>query len=150
MIQRGSPSYGSPPGTWMSQNIRPTPFSSGRHGRIAKVVGIRHRDHVGLLDRVEAGDRGAVEAHAALERVVELGGVDREALELPEDVGEPEADEAQVVLLDDPLDVVGRLRALVVRIRHQAPSLAPVTGGGEPIAARCPDASGGCAITYFP
>ena len=34
---------------------------------------VGHRDHVGLLDRVEAGDRGAVEAHARLERVVELG-----------------------------------------------------------------------------
>ena len=41
-----------------------------QHGERRRVG---HRDHVGLLDRVEAGDRGAVEAHAALERVVELG-----------------------------------------------------------------------------
>src|SRR4029434_2507593 len=29
---------------------------------------VGHRDHVRLLDRVEAGDRGPVEAHPALER----------------------------------------------------------------------------------
>ena len=63
--------------------------------------GVGHGDHVGLLDGVEAGDRGAVEAHPALEGVVELGRVDRERLELAEDVGEPEADEADVVLVDD-------------------------------------------------
>ena len=33
MIQRGSPSYGSPPGTWMSQNIRAVRLvSSSRQG----------------------------------------------------------------------------------------------------------------------
>ena len=61
---------------------------------------VGHGDHVRLLDGVEAGDRGAVEAHAALEGVVELRCVDREALQLPQDVGEPEADEADVPLLD--------------------------------------------------
>ena len=39
MIQRGSPSYGSPPGTWTSQNMRAVAFSSGRHGRTANVEG---------------------------------------------------------------------------------------------------------------
>jgi hypothetical protein len=99
----------------MSQNIRATPWVSGRQGRTAKVE--RSGDHVGLLDRVEAGDRRAVEAHAALEGVVELVLVDREALQLAEDVGEPEPDEADVPLLDDGLDVVGGLRL----IGHQAP-----------------------------
>ncbi len=74
---------------------------------------IRHGEHVGLLDGVEAGDRGAVEAHAALERVAELVAVDRERLQLTEDVGEPEPDEADVALGDDRLDVVGRLGAVV-------------------------------------
>ena len=74
---------------------------------------VGHRDHVGLLDRVEAGDRGAVEAHARLERVVEFLGVDRERLQLTEDVGEPEADEADVALRDERLDVLGGLRLLV-------------------------------------
>ena len=69
---------------------------------------VGHRDHVGLLDRVEAGDRGAVETHPALERVVELGRVDRERLQLAEDVGEPEPDEADAALVGERLDVVGR------------------------------------------
>ena len=73
---------------------------------------IGHRDHVRLLDRVEAGDRGAVEAHAAVEGVLQLGGVDREALQLPQHIGEPEADEADVALLDDLGDVSGALRFL--------------------------------------
>jgi len=74
--------------------------------------GIGHRDHVRLLDRVEAGDRGAVEAHAPVEGILELGSVDREALQLPEHVGEPETDEADVVFLDDLGDVSGTLRLL--------------------------------------
>ena len=69
--------------------------------------GIGHRDHVRLLDRVEARDRGPVEAHPRLERVVELGGVDRERLQLAEDVGEPEADEADLALGHERLDVLG-------------------------------------------
>src|SRR5204862_2168467 len=69
----------------------------GNDGEGARVG---HRDHVRLLDRVEAGDRRAVEPHPALERVLELLGVDREALELAEDVGEPQPDEADVAVLD--------------------------------------------------
>ena len=38
-IQRGSPSYGSPPGIWTSQNIRPVAFSDGRQGMTAKLDG---------------------------------------------------------------------------------------------------------------
>jgi hypothetical protein len=48
------------------------------------------RDHVRLLDRVEAGDRRAVEAHPVVERALDLGGGDREALQVPLEVGEPE------------------------------------------------------------
>ena len=36
---RGSPSYGVRSGVWMSQNIRATPCSSGRHGSTANVDG---------------------------------------------------------------------------------------------------------------
>ena len=57
---------------------------------------VGHRDHVRLLDRVEARDRRAVEAHARLERVVQLVSVDREGLQLAQDVREPKADEADV------------------------------------------------------
>ena len=74
--------------------------------------GVGHRDHVRLLDRVEARDRGPVEAHPGFERVIQLGGVDRERLQLPEDVGEPEADEADLTLGDDRLDILGGLRLL--------------------------------------
>ena len=103
----------------------------GEHARDAAAVLLRpprehverrrvgHRDHVRLLDRVEAGDRRAVEAHPALERVVELLGVDRERLQLPEDVGEPEPDEADPALLDERLDVVLGLRPVVLG-RHGA------------------------------
>ena len=68
--------------------------------------GVGHRDHVRLLDRVEAGDRRAVEAHSGLERAVELGGVDRERLQLPDHVGEPHPDEADLALGDDRPDVL--------------------------------------------
>ena len=76
-----------------------------RQDREGRRVG--HGDHVGLFDRVETGDRGAVEAGAAVEGVAQLGAVDREALELTEDVGEPEAHEANVVLLDLRHHVIG-------------------------------------------
>src|SRR5205823_531522 len=74
--------------------------------------GVGHGYHVRLLDRVEPRDRAAVEAHAALEGVVELLGVDREGLQLAEDVGEPEADEADAPLLHERLDVLGGLRSV--------------------------------------
>src|SRR5215212_6644480 len=62
-------------------------------------VGVGHGDHVGLLDAVEARDRGPVEAHAVGERVLQLVLADRERLELAEDVGEPEPDELDVLVL---------------------------------------------------
>ena len=71
---------------------------------------VRHRDHVGLLDRVEAGDRRSVEAHPPFKGVGELGGVDREGLELTEDVGEPEAYEADVTLPGEGDDFLRVLR----------------------------------------
>jgi hypothetical protein len=49
------------------------PPGEDREGR-----GVGHGEHVGLLDGIEAGDRGAVETHAVLERVVKLVAVDRE------------------------------------------------------------------------
>src|SRR5207247_1454564 len=41
-----------------------------RHRREGR--GIRDRDHVGLLDRVEPRDRRSVEAHPVVERVLDL------------------------------------------------------------------------------
>ncbi len=60
---------------------------------------VGNRDHVGFLDRVEPGDRRAVEAHPVVERALELGGRDREALQVAFDVGEPEVDELHALLV---------------------------------------------------
>jgi hypothetical protein len=76
-------------------------------GQDCKGLGVGHRDHVRLFDRVEPCYRRPVESHTALERVIELLRVDREALQLPEDVGEPEADEANAAILRYPFDVFG-------------------------------------------
>ena len=72
------------------------------------VEGVRvgHREHVGLLDPAVALDGRAVEGHALLERALELGGRDGEALERAEDVGEPEPDEPDAAFLDGAHDVV--------------------------------------------
>jgi hypothetical protein len=80
---------------------------------------VGHGDHVGLLDWVEAGDRGAVEAHPPLERIAQLGGVDRESLQLAEDVGEPQADEAEVSLLDERGHILGGARCRGTRHRRR-------------------------------
>src|SRR5437763_5762078 len=74
-------------------------------------VRIGDRDHVGFLDRVEARDRRAVEAHAVVERVLDLARRDREALEVPFDVGEPEQDELDAFLLDALPHLLARLLA---------------------------------------
>ena len=78
---------------------------------------VGHGDHVRLLDGVEARDRRAVEAHPALEGVLQLLRVHREALELPQDVREPQPDEADVTVLDEGDDVLGGLRL----VGHTAP-----------------------------
>src|SRR5205085_3160098 len=48
------------------------------------------RDHVRLLDRVEAGDRRAVEAHSVVECALDLADRDREALQMRFEIGEAE------------------------------------------------------------
>src|SRR5207237_9972687 len=78
----------------------------GPPGEDAEGGGVGHGDHVRLLDAVEAGDRGAVEAHPVLERVGQLVAADGERLQLAQDVREPEADEFDVLRLD-PLEDVG-------------------------------------------
>jgi len=64
-------------------------------------------EHVALLHPAEAVDGRAVELHALVEGVLELGGTDRERLQLTEDIGEPEADEAHAAFFDGSQDVVG-------------------------------------------
>ena len=56
--------------------------------------------HVRLVDAGEALDRRAVEADALGEGALELGGRDRHRLQEPEDVGEPQSDEADVTFLE--------------------------------------------------
>src|SRR6185312_1202951 len=117
---------------------------------------IRDRDHVRLLDRVEARDRRAVEAHAVVERVFELADRDREALQVALDVREPEEDEVDALLLDPREDLLARRLArrrpvLALHLRHwippqkcekpQAPGTAPEAPLprrlGQSIRARC-------------
>ena len=62
--------------------------------------GVGDRHHVGFLDAAEPLDRGAVEPHALGERTLELLGRDRERLQEPEHVGEPQPDEPDPPLLD--------------------------------------------------
>ncbi|ESQ03394.1 putative NAD/FAD-dependent oxidoreductase [Streptomyces sp. PVA_94-07] len=61
--------------------------------------GVGLGDHVGLVDAGEALDGGAVEADALVERLLQLGRGHGNRLEEAEDVGEPQAHEPDVALL---------------------------------------------------
>src|ERR687897_81025 len=83
------------------------------------------RDHVRLLDRVEAGDRRAVEAHPVVERLLHLRRRDREALQVPLEIGEPEQEELHALILDPLQDLLAVVRArrrsrLALDLRHFA------------------------------
>ena len=80
-------------------------------GQDAVGLGIGDRDHVGLLDRVEAGDRRAVEAHPVVERALDLADRDREALQMPLEIGEPQQQVVDPLLLDLIEDVLAGLLA---------------------------------------
>ena len=73
----------------------------GAVGQHLEGVGVGHGHHVRLLDGVEAGDGGAVKAHAVRHGIGQLLARDGEALELPEDVREPEAHELDVALFHE-------------------------------------------------
>ena len=64
------------------------------------------RQHVGFLIAGETIDGRPVEAHAFFEGRLEVGRGDGEGLEKPEDVGEPQSDEADAPLLNRPKDVL--------------------------------------------
>ena len=62
-------------------------------------LGLRHDEHVALVDRLPAADAGAVEAEAVLEHVlVELVDGDREVLPEAGKVHEPQVDRLDVPL----------------------------------------------------
>ena len=81
-----------------------------RPGEELEAVGVGSGQHVGLLHAGVPVDRAAVEVHALGEGVLQLGRGDGEGLELAVDVGEPEPDEPDALLLDESEDVVGALR----------------------------------------
>ena len=95
----------------------------GRHQ--LERVRIRDRDHVRLLDRVEPCDRRAVEPHPVVERAFDLARRDREALQVPLDVAEPEQEELHALVLD-PLQHLLPLRRIarrpVLRLHHRHPN----------------------------
>ena len=94
------------------------------HDRAGRVG---HQEHVRLVDLLEPPDRGAVE-HAALgeDLVVERLSRDREVLDRPEQVTEPDIDELNLCIADE-------LQYLVGVVEHQ-PSL---NGAGTALAGTC-------------
>ena len=71
-------------------------------------IGIGHQHHVGLVDGLPAGDRGAVEHDAVGEHVfVDLDDVHGHVLQLALRIGEAQVDEFDVVVLDLLQDVFG-------------------------------------------
>jgi hypothetical protein len=74
-------------------------------------LGIRHEEHVGLLDLLEPPDRGAVEPEPVLEHVLgQLVGRDREVLHQPGQVAEADVDHFDAFVTD--------LRQHVAGVRH--------------------------------
>src|SRR5262249_16876218 len=70
---------------------------------------IRHQVHVGLVDRLPAGDRGAIEHDAFGEGVFfDRRDIDRDVLPLAARIGKTEIDEFHVVVLDGFQDILSR------------------------------------------
>ena len=92
----------------------PPPFSCGRHGRTLKVVGsgmaIMSDSSMALKPVIELPSKPMPPSNASSSSPALM----RERLQLAQDVREPEADEADAALLDERLDVVLGLRAVVV------------------------------------
>jgi hypothetical protein len=82
---------------------------SAKNGSMQAVAGIRHQAHVGLVDRLPAGDRGAVE-HAAFGEGVLFDHrlVEGHVLPLAARVGEAEVDVFHVVVLHHLQDIFSR------------------------------------------
>ena len=92
---------------------------SSVNGSMRALHRIRHQQHVGGLDALPAGDRGAVERVALLELVlVEVLHRHGDVLLLAARVGEAEVDELDLLVLDELQYVIGR------RGRHRGVSSA--------------------------
>ena len=111
--------------------------SSGCQGRIWNVLAIGPGQHVALLDPAEAVDGRAVEGHALLEGVLELGRGDGEGLGRAEDVGEPQLHEADGPLLDRPEHVLLLAPHVASAVRHSRGRSAPVPVGPADRALQC-------------
>ncbi len=75
-------------------------------GQQLERLGVGPGQHVGFLHPAEPVDGRAVEGHALVEGVLQLGRGDVESLGRAQDVGEPQLDEADAPLLDRPQHVV--------------------------------------------
>ena len=107
----------------------PPPRRRRGYGQELEGLGVGAGQHVALLDPAEAVDGRAVEGHALVEGVLQLGRRDVEGLGGAEDVGEPELDEADAPLLDGPQHVV--LLAF-----HSPPRRSSSSFAGRPACAR--------------
>src|SRR5262249_301661 len=74
------------------------PLLAGPPGHELERRGVRLGEHVRLVDTSEPFDARAVEAHSLFDRLLEVLDRDGEALERTDDVGEPEANELDIVL----------------------------------------------------
>ena len=90
----------------MSQNIRAAGASGSAQGSSSKLLGSGMASTSLSCTRLKPSIERAVERHALLEGVLQLGRGDGEALELAEHVGEPEPDEPDAPLLDRAQHVV--------------------------------------------
>ncbi len=84
--------------------------------------GVRHGDHVALVDPREPLDRRTVKALAVVERGLEFTARDLDALREPCDVGEHEPHEADAVLFDRGENLVPRHAAFSFCRRAQLPA----------------------------
>ena len=100
-------------GVRMSQNIRATPCSAGRHGSTANVLGsgiaIMSDSSIALKPVIEEPSKPIPPSNASASSVALI----ENAFRLPEDVGEPQADEADVALRGGRDHVLGGERAVV-------------------------------------
>ena len=84
-----------------------------RHGLLGEErvhvgrLDVGHQFHVGLVDRLPAGDRRAVEHEAFVQEIlVHLIGHDRDVLQLAARIGETDVDVFDVLVLDRLQDVL--------------------------------------------